>query len=330
MAKELNENAKLYEVIAAFNEAQNILIVGHENPDGDLISSSLAMKLGLEQKNKKTVVYLDYFPINKFNFLPKIAEINISGEEISNDYDLVIGLDYGSSKKLHLPPNFREDVFFVTIDHHLQDSQIGDLQIIEEDRSSTCEIIYHLLRGAGMDINKDIASCLACGIITDTGGLQHQRVCTDTFLIISDLIEKGARLNKVVKYLFHNHSVAVLKLWGRILSRIKKDPKNLMSFSIVSRKDLLECNCEVDDLAGLVSIINTNPDTKFTLLLTETDEHLLNGSLRSEGYSGIDVSKIAQVFGGGGHKLASGFRTDEDLQEILRKIYNSLDRETGN
>lgn len=325
MANGTNGNAKLYQAIEAFNVSQNVLIVGHENPDGDLISSALALKLGLEQKNKKIVVYLDNFPVNKFSFLPKIAKIDISGKDITVNYDLVVGLDYGSSSKLHLPSNFREDVFFMTIDHHLKDSQIGDLQVIEEERSSTCEIIYHLLREAEMNIDKDIASCLACGIITDTGGLQHQRVGQDTFLIISDLIERGARPNKVVQHLFRNHSVSVLKLWGRILSRIKKDPKNLMSFSIVSRKDLLECNCEADDLAGLVSIINTNQETKFTLLLTETDENLLNGSLRSEGHSGIDVSKIAKVFGGGGHKLASGFRSGDDLQEILRKIYNSLE-----
>lgn len=322
MADAANENAKLYEVL---REARSALIVGHNNPDGDLISSALALKIGLEQKGKEAAVYLDCFPVNKFGFLPKTEEINVSGDNVKENYDLVVGLDYGSSHKLHLPPNFREDVFFATIDHHLKDSQIGECQVIEDDKSSTCEIVYRILQEMGVDINRDIANCLACGIITDTGGLQHQRVGTDTFLIVSDLVQRGARLNKVVKHLFRNHSVSVLKLWGRILSRIKKDPKNLMSFSVVSRKDLAECGCEVDDVAGLVSIINTNPDTKFTLLLTETDEKLLNGSLRSEGYTGIDVSKIAKVFGGGGHRLASGFKSSEDLQEILRKIYDSLE-----
>lgn len=314
------------------DQSKNILIIGHERPDGDLISSALSLKLAFQQINKEAIIFFDDFAADKFSFLPKVEDILVKSEnkEIEADYDLIIGLDYGSKDKLCFPTNFKKQAFFVTIDHHLEDSQIGDLKIINTDYSSTCEMLYVILKSMDVNINKDIANCLICGIITDTGGLQHQRVGVDTFLAVSHLLQKGARPYRVARNVFRSYSFNVLKLWGRILSRIKKDPNDLMSFSVVSRKDLEECACSIEDLAGLVSIINTNPDTKFTLLLTEEKENLMNGSLRSEGYKGVDVSKIAKIFGGGGHKLASGFRSDKNLQEILRKIYQSMSNSIDN
>lgn len=311
-----------------FSNSANILVVGHEHPDGDSISSALALKFFFEAFGKQAEIFFDKFSIEHFCFLPAIESVITLEDKLKGLYDLVVGIDYGSEKKLYLPSKniscgTNSGIpFFVTIDHHLVDSQIGDVKIIKEDRSSTCEVLYEMFKELNFTITKKIADCLLCGIISDTGGLQHKSVSHNTLLAVGDLLEKGAKPYKIVKHLFQNHSVDVLKLWGKILSRIKKDPHNLMSFSIVSKGDLYECGCSIEDLGGLVSIINTNPDTKFTLLLTESDAHLMSGSLRSEDYKGVDVSQIAKVFGGGGHKLASGFKSEENVREILKKIYS--------
>ena len=133
-------------------------------------------------------------------------------------------------------------------------------------------------------------------------------------------MKKGSRVDKITKNIFNSKSMAAIKLWGIALSRIKTDAKTGMAVSYVSKKDIEDSGAKEEDLSGLVNVINTVSDAKFSLLLTEFENRKIKGSLRSEEYKGIDVSRIARSLGGGGHKLASGFEFDGDLQNNVAKI----------
>ncbi len=140
-------------------------------------------------------------------------------------------------------------------------------------------------------------------------------------------MKKVPRIDKIAKNIFSSKNVPAIKLWGKALNRIQKDKNTGMAVSYLSKKDLEECGAKQEDISGLISVINTVGDAKFSLLLTEGNDNKIRGSLRSEEYKNIDVSRIAKSLGGGGHKLASGFEVEgknakdgvERIKEMILK-----------
>jgi phosphoesterase RecJ-like protein len=156
------------------------------------------------------------------------------------------------------------------------------------------------------------------GILSDTGVFQHSNTTPRIMEIASHLMKKGAPVSKIVQTTFSNKNICTLKLWGRAFDRAKINSRNGMIVSVLTEKDMEECSATTEDIAQVASILNTVPGTKFSLILSERGDGLVKGSLRSEEYKGVDVSKIAAQFGGGGHKLASGFEVKGRIQETER------------
>jgi len=298
--------------------AKRILITAHKYPDGDALGSVLALHHALKAKNK--LVSTPYFsdPLPSFKFLPGFGEIKTKFSP--KNIDLLLGLDYGDFKRLGREFNNFSTEKVITIDHHLPSDHRGILQIVRPDFSSTSEILHCFFKKAGIAINKDIATCLLTGIYTDSGGFKHAVTSSRTLKAAADLISCGASLSQIIKETTLLKSPSVLRLWGKALSRIERDLKTGMVYSLITANDLRGKNSEdlgMGDLAAVISMISGAP---FTLLLTEHKPNEFRGSLRSEFYHNIDVSKIAKVFGGGGHKLSAGFEKKGSLDEILEQI----------
>ncbi|MCK4892012.1 MAG: bifunctional oligoribonuclease/PAP phosphatase NrnA [Candidatus Pacebacteria bacterium] len=305
---------------------ENILIMTHKNPDGDAIGSVLGLAHGLESLGKKVECFSKDTIPKIFDFLPNVSKIK--NQTIYEKYELVILLDCaffdrtGIENIKEITSSFSD---ILIIDHHPKDKTGCDyykkcIFIIDPKASSTAVLIYELLKKTGIKITKDIANCLLTGIFTDTGGFQHDNTDSKSLKAAAEFMKKGSRVDKITKNIFSNKSMAAIKLWGIALSRIKTDPETGMAVSYVSKKDIEDFGAKEEDLSGLVNVINTISDAKFSLLLTESGNNKIKGSLRSENYKGIDVSKIARSLGGGGHKLASGFEFDGDLQNNIAKI----------
>ncbi len=301
------------------DKSKNILITAHKYPDGDALGSALALYLGL--KNKKKVSAAVYFsePPSGYKFLPGFFEIKTALPR--GKFDFLIGLDYGDFKRLGVENCSFSEEQIATIDHHLPSDHRGTLQIVRPDFSSTSEIIYFFFKKAGLKIDKDIAICLLTGIYTDSGGFKYAATSSRTLDAAADLISFGASLSQIIKETTPLKSPSILKLWGKALSRIEKDPETGMVYSFIAASDLRGKQSWEDlgtgDLAAVISMISGAP---FTLLLVENKPNEFKGSLRSEFYHNIDVSKIAKVFGGGGHKLSAGFEKKGSLDEILEQI----------
>lgn len=300
--------------------AKNILITAHSHPDGDAIGSMLALKLALDNRGFNSSLFCFHLPPREFLFLSGCDEIKNQLED--EEYDLVFALDYGDLNRLGIDDLIKEKKpTIISIDHHPLSTQIGEINIIEPTVSSTAEIIYYFLQEFDYPIDKDIASCLLTGVFDDTGGFCHANTSRETLLVAGELLLKGARLNKIVKYTAPSgKSVSNTKLWGRALSRIKRDPHLGLVYSIITQEDFEGCQGKSSDLDGITSLLNTISDSKYSLLLVEYERGKTKGSLRSEEYKGVDVSKIAKALGGGGHKLASGFRIDAGPQDTLKLV----------
>ncbi len=299
--------------------SQNILLATHENPDGDGLGAMFSLSLFLKQIGKHPFPFsYDKLP-ESLQFLP--GSVSVQHTLPENDiFDLVIGLDYGDIERLHLRPTFLDESRFVTIDHHVASRPFGDLQIVYPDLSSTSEIAYWFFRNNSLAISKDIALNLLTGILVDTGGFSHITTSPQVFEVGSELLKSGVVPSKVLRESLDTRGEAALKIWGRALARIREVKEIGMLYSYILKDDLDEHGATFDDVAGLISLLNTAPTSRFTVLLVEYEKGVVKGSLRSERFKGVDVSEIAASLGGGGHKYAAGFTREGSMDDIVEDI----------
>jgi len=313
------------DAIKIIRESNDILIMAHKNPDGDAVGSVLGLGIALNSMGKKITCFSQDAVSKVFGFLPDVSMIRNSIE--FKKYDLIILLDCDNLNRTGIKDFskvFEGYEKLLIIDHHPL-SENGACKenchkAIDPAASSTAVMIYSLLKEMKIEITKDIAICIFTGIFADTGSFQHSNTDERTLKVAAELMKKGARADKITKQIFKNRSMSAIKLWGKALSRIETDEETGMAVSYLSKKELEEYNVSQEELSGLVSTINTISDSKFSLFLTEYGDKKLKGSLRSEEYKGIDVSRIAKSLGGGGHKLASGFEMEGEISESIKKI----------
>lgn len=313
MQKDFN---KINELIA---QSKNILIASHRAADEDAVGSALALKFALKKQGIESLVFIaDYSP-KKYKFLPGY---NLIESKLDNyDFDLVFALDYGDVRRLAINSVFEQNnPKIITIDHHLDEgaNHVGEVKILEPV-SSTSEIIYYYLKESDWPIDRDIATCILTGIIGDTGGFLHANTSYRTLLTVGELLSKGIQINKIIKQILSSSAlVDNSESLGRLLSRAEKYHELDLVYLIISNGDFESWHRSDSD--NLVSTLNTVEDCRWALLLVEYEKGKTKASLRSEEYKGVDVSKIASLFGGGGHRLSSGFRVDMEPEKTFRQL----------
>ena len=295
-------------------ESQKILLFAHTRPDSDTVGSCLALQEYIKSLGKEVdVACSDPFP----DYLKIIvSEKFFTPDELDlKKYNLIIAADSVDRGFAKIKDKLKENQVVALIDHHPNINTKGDINIIDPKFSSVCEIIYNFFEFSGVEISREIATYLLLGILGDTGMFQHSNTTPRVMDIASHLMKAGAPMAKIIQATFSNKNISTLKLWGRAFDKARINDKNGMIASVLTEKDLSECGANSDDIAQVAQILNTVPGTKFSLILSERGEGIVKGSLRSEEYKGVDVSAIAGRFGGGGHKLASGFEVKGRIVE---------------
>ncbi|MDD2731046.1 MAG: DHHA1 domain-containing protein [Candidatus Portnoybacteria bacterium] len=322
-----NLEEKFQQVKKIIEAAQSFLIATHVEPDADALGSTLALKMALEKQGKKAVAFCADRVPDFLKFLPKTNEIKsqASLEKVS----VIFGLDYGSFERLRLP-NYRleidDSLKFITFDHHAIGKHLG-LQVLDGNASSTAEIIYLFLNFLKVPLDRPIATCLLAGIFDDTGGFHHPNTSAQTLKIASQLMLAGAPLTKIAKLTTQSLLPQEISVWQKIFSRLEIDEKTGLIFSWLNYQNILETNVDFKR-SEVVNLLSAAPEAKAALLLAEKNPGQIDGSLRSQKNRGVNVAKIAQRFGGGGHKLAAGFRTNKKMAEIISAINESLSQDS--
>ena len=295
-------------------KAKNILLFAHNAPDGDTCGSVLAMKEYLSSIGKNVDIGC-FDPIPSFLETLTTHVFQLPDKIDLPKYDAAIACDSVERGFEKIMPSLNQDTVTAIIDHHPDISLSADVIIIDYKRSSTCEIIYEYFVSQDIRITKAMATYLMIGVLSDTGNFQHANTSTRVMDISSDLMKKGATVAKIIEATFSNKKISTLKLWGRAFEKAKINSKNGLITTVLTQQDIEECHATTEDIGQVASILNTVPGTKFSLVLSERDNGIIKGSLRSEEYKGVDVSAIAHRFGGGGHKLASGFEVKGKIIE---------------
>lgn len=295
-------------------ESSQILLFAHSRPDGDTAGSCLALKEYIKNSGKiADIACLDPFP----EYLrPLSAENFIHPDKLELEkYNIIIVCDSVERGFQKIASEFQKNQIIALLDHHPDITMQKDINIIDAKYSSVCEIVFDFFEFNKIEITRPMATFLILGILGDTGSFQHSNTTPRVMEIASTLLKKGAPLSKIIETAFANKNISTLKLWGKAFERAKINPDNGMIISVLTQKDLEDCHAGTEDIAQVAGILNTVPDTKFSLILSERGDGIVKGSLRSEEYKGANVSKIAARFGGGGHKLASGFEIKGKIKE---------------
>lgn len=297
----------LSEVKTLLEQSNRVVIISHKGPDGDTIGANLALREILNAMGKSvTSACIDpppeYARILKgvFSF---VNDFNL------NDFDLAIAVDCGAHYLMHFhetkPELLQGKTPLINIDHHASNDFFGTHNLVNKDAAAASCIIYHLLRHWGYQITPDIANALIMGLYFDTGSFMHSNTTPLVLQTAADLMNKGARIKPLVKSMFQTIPLSQLKLWGRVMQRARLNNRNAV-VSAVTNKDFKECEAEPGDLSGVIDYLNSVPGSKFSILLSENPPGKIKGSLRTQNED-VDLSKIAGLFGGGGHRKAAGF-----------------------
>ena len=296
------------------------LITGHINPDGDALGSALAFKLILDSKGVHADVSFDMkgtVPSN-LNHLP----IELILENPKENYENVYVFDCGNSERLgDLEDLALNSKRVIVIDHHINPS-FGDIQIIDSKAASTTQVLFREIISANIDIDKNIANCLMTGLITDTGRFQYSNTDNEVFEIASKLMLSGAELTSISDNIYGSIPMNAIKLQSEVLNRIELYKEEELVVSYVLQDDYLKYKIESSETDFLIDSIRLVKESNIALLLKEQEDKSFKGSVRSR--NELDVQQSGSLFGGGGHKAASGFSTNLTMEEIKSKVKNAI------
>lgn len=301
-------------------DSNEIYIASHVNPDGDNIGSIIALGLALKKINKKVkVIKTDEIP-SDYLFLPNIDMIQ--PYEIT-DNNLFIVLDCGDKDRLGKYKSIvSKNNTIINIDHHVSNTKFGTFNIIDDKAAATGELIYDLIVDLGIEIDKDIATCLYTAISTDTGSFMYDSVTDKTHEIIAALIRTGIDKSVINIELYQSRSMERTNLFIDSFSTLKTYYNNKIAVVKVTQAMLKRANAKMEDTEGIISFIRDINTVEVACLLKENKDHEIKVSLRSKKF--VDVSRICSVFNGGGHIRAAGCTVYDNIDNAENLIVEQI------
>ena len=310
------------QILKCIKKSKNIVIVTHENPDGDAVGSSLAMYHALKGLKKNVDIIIPEYA-KCFNELPGIEEVIKESDKV---YDLAISLDAATDKLLNVwVKYFREADQRIVIDHHSTNTMFGDINYVDLSAPACAQVVYMLIKHYRWKITPEIGTCIMAGIITDTGGFQYSGVSRDTFNIAAELLDAGVNISKVYKKVFYTKTKSSFELRRIALDRMEFLEDDKIAFTYITNEDEKKVNAGVGDYEGIVSEGRSIEGVEVSIFLHELKDGEFKISLRSNSY--VNVSDVCIMFGGGGHIRAAGAKMTADPLVIRDKVVNEVKRQ---
>lgn len=301
------------------------LIVTHERPDGDAIGSALSIAHILEAIGKKwTFVVGETMPI-RFAYLPYFQRAVFIDEVVKRTpFTHVIAVDCADIARFEpVHAALAPDAHIVNIDHHRTNPRYGVATLVDEHAAATCELIYHVARALGVPLVGGLAKSLYTGILTDTGGFAQPNTTREVHQIAAALLESGVQPYDIAEPALEARTSEQMHLLQMALANLTVSPDGQYAAIYVTRGMLEGAGANDDDVEGLVSFARSIDTVEVGLLFRETPDAKVKVSLRSK--RRIDVSKIAQQFGGGGHERASGCMLNESLGDAMDAVVEQVE-----
>ncbi len=301
----------MYERICrALATSERTLVVGHVNPDGDVIGSCLALASALRALGKEAVCYNESPVPMVYNFIPGAGEV-VDQVVLPGDFDAVAVLDCSDIERVGMiARQIQKMPLVVNLDHHATNEGYGHLACVEDNACATAEIIYRLIKKWGLSFDLTMATGLYTAILTDTGSFRFANTSHTAFSICNEMVSCGVDPYHVAQHVYGDYSLGRIKLLNMALGSIELLEDGSLSFMTLTRHMMARTGTSLEDADGMINYAKQIEDVRMAAMIAE-DPHQAGHyyiSLRSDG--SIDVSELATNFGGGGHVRAAGFNTD--------------------
>ncbi|MCI8699917.1 MAG: bifunctional oligoribonuclease/PAP phosphatase NrnA [Clostridia bacterium] len=308
-------------ILEEIKKADKIVILTHENPDGDAVASSLSMKIALKELGKEADVIMDECP-KTYRFLPEAK--NIKKETEIEEYDLAISVDASDLKRVAGGSRYFETAKRkIVIDHHSSNTMFGDYNFVNPVSPACCEIILEMLKYFNIDIKTELGTCIICGIITDTGGFQYSGVNAETFEFAAELLRTGVNIPQVYKKALKTKTKSSFELTRLATERMEFLEDGKITFTYINCEDEKRVNAQEGDHEGIVEEGRDIEGVEVSIFIREKEG--ANGykvSLRSNEY--VNVADVALMLGGGGHIRAAGCFIAGNVEEVKNKIITEI------
>lgn len=303
-------------------DAGHILLLTDERIDGDTTGSTLGLYHVLKDLGKQVTVFSPKPLPPQLAFIPGVDVIRRDATVFADQsIDLAIICDCSDGVYItKLLPGMKRRVPLVVFDHHATNPMYGTVNVVEPKAASTADVVWRFIKAAKYSVSADAAQCILTGVCTDTVLFSTSNTTIEAITASGELVKLGANLPTIVRHTLMNKSVAALKLWGIAMERLFFDEKLQAITTAITKADLEVTKATLEDLSGVSGFLHAMLENAYeaVAVMYETDDGAVKGSMRSRGR---DVAKqVADLFGGGGHKLAAGFKVmNAKLEQVGEK-----------
>jgi bifunctional oligoribonuclease and PAP phosphatase NrnA len=305
------------EVLKQIEQRERFVLTSHARPDGDAVGSVLACSEILRAMGKEAhVVLADGVP-RIYQPLP-FADRVISSTDINGEFEAAIVLECDSIQRTRLEG--LDHKFLISIDHHLSGRPFAHVNWIDPGACATGELVYRLAREAGVPISPEVATCLYTAVMTDTGSFMFQGTNEHTFALARELVLAGADPAACARNIYFAHSTAKMRLLGGALSNLNREGP--LAWIWITREQMERVGAIEEDCEGLVNYALAMNGVEVAAFFRELRGGRYRVSLRSKGQ--INVAAVAEHFGGGGHKCASGCSLEGPLSVAVGRVLGQL------
>lgn len=300
------------------HRARRVVLVAHRNPDGDTLGTVTALAHFLKNFSVEVDLWCAHPASAHFSFLPRITEFHCDPRHWQEkQYDTIIACDAADLKMAVIEEPLtllRSTPTIINFDHHFTNTSFGHFNFVQNKAASATEVLYNFFALIQQPIDNVLATCLLTGLLTDTAHFSLPNTTAETLRIGATLLRAGADYPTIINCTWQNKTFDSLKLWGLALSRLVIKSELGLAYTAITLADLQALGAVEKDLEGLSNLLNTVAGVDISLVLRETPEGTVRGSLRTTS-DDIDVALLAQAFGGGGHQKAAGFTQNGRLME---------------
>lgn len=312
----------LLKVISAIRRHRKFLISGHVDPEADAIGSQLALASLVKRLGKEPIIIDQDPPPISCDFMPGINSIvlcNALNRKALKEVGCALVVDCPTLERTgKVAELITADMEIINIDHHVSNDYFGHVNWVDEKGAATGEMVFDIFKRLGLKLTKDEAINIYSAILIDTGSFRFSNTTAKTHIIASELIKNGLDTNFIFERLFEMKAYEVTHLLGRSLSTLKRTGDGKIVWMWITRDMMRKTGAQLKDAENFIGFARAVRGAKAALLFKESEERgLIKVSLR--GKNGVDVNKIAEKFGGGGHVAAAGFSIKASRREAERR-----------
>ena len=324
MSSRLTVEEALTAAAVAIRSASDVALACHVNPDGDALGSTLALHHVLRAAGVPSVAsFSEPFVIAPhYRDLPGL-DLLTPPDEFPRDPAVMLTFDSGSLARLgDLERAAKSAGELIVIDHHVSNQRYGSINVIDPDAAASGVLVRRLIEKLGFPLTRDAAVCLYTALVCDTGRFQYQSTTPEVFELARELACFDLPIPELSRTLFEEHRFAYLQLLADVLTHAQLVPEKHFVWTKVSQADLARHGVTFEEIEGLIDVVRRTREAEVSCVLKEAADGTWRISLRSLG--SVDVRILAEQQGGGGHRFAAGFTSDESPDVIVGKILRAL------